>query len=213
MRSGGPFFLYNGSNLVAPRKVSRTLSFILTAVGIFFVTDTDDLVVLLLLWLAAATPLQRRHVVVGQYLGISTLILVSWLVSRGILHYNVGGLVHWLGLVPLSLGIVGIARWWRNRGVAQLPPTLTHPVSLPLVWSLTLGNGGDNLSIYIPYFTHLDPPEFAVVLVVFLSMIGLWLLLSHHWARSTVASHFFARFGAWLSPLLFIGIGLAIVLK
>lgn len=213
MRSGEPFFLYNGSNLVAPRKVSRTLSFILTAVGIFFVTDTDDLVVLLLLWLAAATPLQRRHVVVGQYLGISTLILVSWLVSRGILHYNVGGLVHWLGLVPLSLGIVGIARWWRNRGVAQLPPTLTHPVSLPLVWSLTLGNGGDNLSIYIPYFTHLDPPEFAVVLVVFLSMIGLWLLLSHHWARSTVASHFFARFGAWLSPLLFIGIGLAIVLK
>ncbi|MCI1553650.1 MAG: cadmium resistance transporter [Levilactobacillus sp.] len=193
--------------------MSRTLSFILTAVGIFFVTDTDDLVVLLLLWLAAATPLQRRHVVVGQYLGISTLILVSWLVSRGILHYNVGGLVHWLGLVPLSLGIVGIARWWRNRGVAQLPPTLTHPVSLPLVWSLTLGNGGDNLSIYIPYFTHLDPPEFAVVLVVFLSMIGLWLLLSHHWARSTVASHFFARFGAWLSPLLFIGIGLAIVLK
>ncbi|TGD18408.1 permease, cadmium resistance protein [Levilactobacillus suantsaiihabitans] len=213
MRSGGPFFLYNGSNLVAPRKVSRTLSFILTAVGIFFVTDTDDLVVLLLLWLAAATPLQRRHVVVGQYLGISTLILVSWLVSRGILHYNVGGLVHWLGLVPLSLGIVGLTRWWRNRGVAQLPPTLTHPVSLPLVWSLTLGNGGDNLSIYIPYFTHLDPPEFAVVLVIFLSMIGLWLLLSHHWARSTVASHFFARFGAWLSPLLFIGIGLAIVLK
>lgn len=188
------------------------LTFILTAIGIFFVTDTDDLVVLLLLWLSATTTSQRRSIVFGQYLGILTLIFVAWFVSRGVLHFNLAAWTHWLGLVPLSLGITGLWHWWHNRRPATpLAPALTHVVSLPLVWSLTIGNGGDNLSIYIPYFTHLTHPKFGGVLVIFLSMIGLWLFVSHELAHSTAASHFFARFGAWLSPLLFIIVGLAII--
>ena len=188
------------------------LAFILTAIGVFFVTDTDDLIVLLLLWLAADSPRQRRSIILGQYLGIITLILVAWLVSRGVLHYNLASWTRFLGLVPLTLGSVGLYRWWRHRGQPALSPIVSHVVSLPLVWSLTIGNGGDNLSIYIPYFTHLDRPEFAGVLVIFLSMIGLWLFVSHQLARTTAATHFFARFGAWLSPLLFICVGLAILL-
>ncbi|WP_125763967.1 cadmium resistance transporter [Levilactobacillus mulengensis] len=188
------------------------LVFTLTAIGIFLVTDTDDLVVLLLLWLAAETPRQRHHIVLGQYLGILTLILVAWLASRGVLHYNLAEWTRWLGLVPLTLGITGLWRWWHVRHTTGLPPALTRVVSLPLVWSLTIGNGGDNLSIYIPYFTRLDHPEFGGVLVIFLTLIGLWLIVSHRVAQSPAASHFFARFGAWLSPLLFVCVGLAILL-
>lgn len=190
-----------------------SLTFILSAIGIFFVTDTDDLIVLLLLWLAATTSRQKRCIIIGQYLGISTLILAAWLISRGVLHYNVAGWTHWLGLVPLTLGITGLSRWWRQRqtNTSVLPPRLAQTVSLPLVWSLTIGNGGDNLSIYVPYFTHLSMPAFSGVCVIFLLMIGLWLLISHRLAQSTTAIRFFARFGAWLSPCLFILIGLLIL--
>lgn len=188
-----------------------SLPFILTAIGVFFVTDTDDLVVLLLLWLGATNARQRRGIIFGQYLGILTLIIVAWLVSRGVLHYNVAHLTRWLGLVPLTLGAVGLRNWLKNRQANALPPLLTKAVSLPLVWSLTIGNGGDNLSIYIPYFTHLTTAAFGGTLVIFMIMVGIWLLLSNRLARSHAASHFFARFGAWLSPVLFITIGALIL--
>ena len=74
---------------------------ILTAIGIFFVTDTDDLVVLLLLWLAAKNRQQRQQIIAGQYLGILSLIAIAWLVSRGVLHYDAAHLTHWLGFCLL----------------------------------------------------------------------------------------------------------------
>lgn len=188
-----------------------SLSLLLTSIGIFFVTDTDDLVVLLLLWLAARSHQQRRAIIIGQYLGIVTLIAASWLISRGVLHFNIAHWTHWLGLVPFILGVTGLLNWWSTRHRHAMPPRLARTVSLPVVWSLTIGNGGDNLSIYIPFFTRLSLAEFGGVLIVFLLMIGLWLLISHRLARSTAATAFFARFGAWLSPILFVIVGLLIL--
>ena len=188
-----------------------SLSLLLTSIGVFFVTDTDDLIVLLLLWLAAKNRRHTRAILVGQYLGIITLILASWLISRGVLHFNVAHWTHWLGLVPFILGITGLINWWPVRHSHALPPQLARVVSLPLVWSLTIGNGGDNLSIYIPFFTGLTVTEFGGVFLVFMALIALWLAVSHRLARSTAATTFFARFGAWLSPLLFIIVGLVIL--
>ena len=188
-----------------------SLSLLLTSIGIFFVTDTDDLVVLLLLWLAARNRRQGHAIIIGQYLGIVTLIAASWFVSRGVLHFNIAHWTHWLGLVPFLLGISGLVSWWSTRHRQPALPPLARTVSLPVVWSLTIGNGGDNLSIYIPFFTRLTVVEFGGVLIVFLLMIGLWLLISHRLARSTAATAFFARFGAWLSPMLFIAVGLLIL--
>lgn len=185
---------------------------ILTAIGVFFVTDTDDLVVLLLLWLAAKHRQQRQQIIAGQYLGILSLIAIAWLVSRGVLHYDAAHLTHWLGLVPLTLGLVGLWQWWRGRHGPIATPRLAQSVSLPLVWSMTIGNGGDNLSIYIPYFTKLSPAAFGGVLVIFLVLIGIWLGVSYYLARSHTTTRFFERFGTWLSPLLFITIGLLILL-
>lgn len=188
-----------------------SLSLLLTSIGIFFVTDTDDLIVLLLLWLAAKNHRQSRAIIIGQYLGIITLILVSWLISRGMLHFNVAHWTHWLGLVPFILGVTGLVNWWPARHNQTLPPQLARVVSLPLVWSLTLGNGGDNLSIYIPFFTGLTVTDFGGVFLIFLVLVALWLFISHRLARSTAATAFFTRFGAWLSPLLFILVGLIIL--
>lgn len=189
-----------------------SLTFLLTSIGVFFVTDTDDLIVLLLLWLTAKSARQKRAIVIGQYLGITTLIAVAWIISRGIIHFNVVHWARWFGLIPLFLGIWGLKTWWQHRDTTDLPPQLTKSIRWPLVWAITISNGGDNLSIYIPYFTHLTTPQFASVGLIFLIMVGLWLLLSHQLAKSAIASRFFARFGAWLSPLLFIGIGLLILL-
>lgn len=189
-----------------------SLSFIFTAIGIFFVTDTDDLIVLLLLWLAAKTPQQRHSVIIGQYLGIITLMLVAWIISRGVVHFNVVHWTRWLGLIPLLLGTMGLRNWLRHRDTGGLKSLLTRAVSLPIVWSLTVGNGGDNLSIYIPYFSKLTLPAFGAVSLIFLIMIGGWLTISYYLAKSVPASYFFARFGAWLSPILFIIVGLAILL-
>ncbi|MFC6274143.1 cadmium resistance transporter [Levilactobacillus tangyuanensis] len=189
------------------------LLFILTSIGVFFVTDTDDLIVLLLLWLTAKTPDQRRSIVVGQYLGILTLMAISWGISWGLVTLNIAHWTHLLGIIPFTLGTLGLQNWYRTRKHDRTPTALPKLISPPLVWSLTLGNGGDNLSIYIPFFTHLNQGQLGIVLMVFIIMIGLWLFISYRLAKSTWARRLFTRFGAWLSPLLLVIVGIAILVQ
>lgn len=101
---------------------------ILTAIGIFFVTDTDDLVVLLLLWLAAKNRQQRQQIIAGQYLGILSLIAnchrlagQSW---RAPLRCRPSNALAWIG--PLNVGprrslAVVAGTSWPNRDTPLSP--------------------------------------------------------------------------------------------
>src|SRR5262245_41754353 len=95
-----------------------------------------------------------RHVVLGQYLGISLLIAISALGSLIPLlvpPYLIG----LLGIVPMAIGVrrlVQIIRKDGNTSIISMPKKSNnihrHYLPFLVVAAITLSNGGDNLCIY-----------------------------------------------------------------
>jgi cadmium resistance protein CadD (predicted permease) len=75
-----------------------------TAITAFTATNLDDVLILLLFFSQVNTAFQKKHIVIGQYLGFGALVLAS-------LSGYFGGLLmprDWigmLGILPISIGL------------------------------------------------------------------------------------------------------------
>src|SRR5687767_1803421 len=122
----------------------------------FVVTNLDDIFILILFF--SDRKLGYRNIIAGQFLGISTLILLSFLGSFVGLIIDIK-YVGLLGVVPIYIGIKSFIALWRpgrsekeasiNFNSANSGSHLRQTLS---VASVTIANGGDNISIYIPLY-------------------------------------------------------------
>jgi len=77
---------------------------------------------------------------------------------------------------------------------------------------VTVANGADNLSIYIPLLRHdLTALTVATWSVVFAVMVAGWLLLAAAVAGHRHVRHLVDATGHWLVPVLFIVIGVLVL--
>jgi cadmium resistance protein CadD (predicted permease) len=188
--------------------VSQPLTEVATAVVLFAGTNVDDLVVLALLAAgsrAGGRP-RRGQIWCGQYLGFAVLAGASLAAGRGLSLIPERWL--WLlALIPIGLGLVGLARAVRasRRGEPPAPPS---PGGLLGVATLTMVNGADNLAAYTPFFATSGSAQVVITLVVFAAGVAAWCLagelLTRHDRVTTLAS----RYGHWILPAAFIAIGL-----
>jgi len=189
-------------------SVSLLLPTALTAVGAFAVTNVDDLVVLTALFATRGRggPM-RRDIVVGQYVGIGVLLMVSVVAAVALLAVP----ERWiglLGLVPIGLGIRGLLAA-RDREGDEVAAPVRGPVGVAFV---TVANGADNLSIYIPLLRHdLGPGTVAIYVIVFVVMVGFWLLAARLVAGHRHVQHLIDTTGHWLVPAVFIAIGVLVI--
>ena len=94
----------------------------LQAVGLFFVTNIDDIIVLSLFFARGAG--QRGttvRIVVGQYLGFGAILLASVVVSLGAGLFLPGSAIAYFGLIPLFLGLYAAWRGWRGEDDDDVP--------------------------------------------------------------------------------------------
>ncbi|MFF5292465.1 cadmium resistance transporter [Paractinoplanes globisporus] len=181
---------------------------ILAAAGIFVGTDIDDLIVLTVLFLAArAAHRPVWKIWAGQYLGIAVLVGVSLLAALG-LTLVPDRYVPLLGLVPLGLGIWGLIRAFRG-GEEDEPPIGAQGI-LPVA-GITIANGADNIAVYTPIFRTMSGADIAVLLVVFALLTAGWCALASWLGSHKRVIAVVERYGHWLVPLVFIGIGLVIL--
>jgi len=191
------------------------------ALLLFAATNLDDLLLLLVI----ASDRQRRYhpvvVLAGQLLGFSAILAIS------LLGFWSGLVVpeRWmacLGLLPLVLGLrQQLALHGAPGGQEHDAATgfLGHPEQVPAlpasgrrmalkVAALTLANGSDNVSVYLPLFGQLHLVQLLVTVSVFyaalLSLWGLSQWLSHHQRLQ----HVVQAMGPRLSPLVLIALGL-----
>ena len=87
------------------------ISAIVTAFVSFASTNIDDIFVLMVFFSQIGGQMKKRHIIIGQYLGIATLLFVSILGSVGLnlIPQKYTGL---LGIVPILLGI---KEWLKYR--------------------------------------------------------------------------------------------------
>ncbi len=87
------------------------ISAIVTAFVSFASTNIDDIFVLMLFFSQVGDQLKKRHIIIGQYLGITTLLFISIMGSIGLnlIPQKYTGL---LGIIPILLGI---KEWLKYR--------------------------------------------------------------------------------------------------
>lgn len=188
------------------------LSTVAAAGALFAATNIDDIVVLTVLFVASTRGRPRPwQIVAGQYLGFSTLLAVSFVAALGL------GVVpeEWvglLGLIPLALGLVGLARSLRSYGEDDDASSLAA-VGLLGVAGITIANGGDNIAIYTPVFRTMSLADATVTIVVFLVLVAVWCAAGRLIGTHTAVIEALERVERWLVPVVFIGLGFFILIE
>ncbi|MFF5208533.1 cadmium resistance transporter [Streptosporangium sp. NPDC000396] len=177
-----------------------------TAVAVFAGTNVDDIVILTVLFLASRAGGVPRswQIIVGQYAGIAALVVVSAVAALGltVVPDRWAGL---LGLVPFGMGVWGLIKKGDDDGAA---PVASGVVSIA---GVTVANGADNISVYVPMFRAIGLTSSLVTVAVFAVLVGVWCV-----AASWLGSHrrvigLVERSGRWLVPVVFMVIGAVIV--
>ncbi|HSX04916.1 MAG TPA: cadmium resistance transporter [Candidatus Saccharimonadales bacterium] len=192
--------------------MTELLARIATAAGLFIGTNVDDLLVLTVLFLtfrAKGRPLVR-DIVLGQYLGVGALVIISLLAALG-LALVPGRWIGLLGLLPLTLGLISLVKAFRHG--AEKQNMIVSAVGLIGIAGLTIANGADNLTLYTPAFRGLNVAGVVVTVAVFALMTGLWCWLAAQLGAHKKLVATIDRFGHWTVPWIFVGIGAAILLK
>jgi len=186
---------------------------VLTAALLFAATNADDIVVLTVLSISSRASGQPRRwqIWACQYAGFAVLIAASLAAAAGLTLVP----LHWLwllGLVPLGLGLGKLATAIRaHRSGQQASPAAVS--GLTGVTGLTIVNGGDNVSAYIPVFRTSSAAEIAVIIAVFLAGVGLYCLASVRLSGHRAVIQAVQQWGQWIVPVVFILIGFYIFYK
>ncbi|KQQ92570.1 cadmium transporter [Leifsonia sp. Leaf325] len=187
---------------------------ILTAASMFAATNIDDIVVLTVLFLASTRGGPRPwQIVLGQYLGFITLVAISVVAAVG-LTIIPDEWVGFLGLIPLSIGVIGLIRGLRNgRDSEDEAESTLKAVGLLGIVGITIANGADNISLYTPVFRTISPMDTAITIIVFLVLVGVWCLLGRVIGTHRKVTETLEKIEHWLVPAVFIGLGLFILIE
>lgn len=183
---------------------------VLTAAGAFAATNLDDLLVLSVLFLSARTrPVPRLWKIwIGQYIGIGILTGVAAAAALALTPVPVEW-VGFLGLVPLVLGCYALIKVSRPSGDPPKPRSLTVPV----VVAVTVANGGDNISVYIPLFHALGPTASVVTGLTFAVLVAVWCAAGYWLTAHPKVGAFCRRAGNWAIPVVYVALGLTIIVR
>ncbi|MCS5693779.1 cadmium resistance transporter [Cyanobium sp. FGCU-6] len=201
------------------------------AFGAGLATTFDDTIYLTGFFSEVDRSFRPRHVVVGELLGFTLLLCISLLgfaLGLAIPRRAIG----LLGVLPILIGLSSLIALWRGRqDTSALQPTM-HPVadsprgfvsrrpslidvlrdrrtySVSLV---TVSNGSNNLTIYIPLFASLTLGKIAVLIPVFYGFIALWLFLSFHLTRFPAIAVVLHRYARRVFPFILMWLGVRIL--
>lgn len=201
--------------------MSGLVTAITTGFTAFSATNIDDFVILLLFFTQVNATFRRRHIVVGQYLGFTALVIAS-------LPGFFGGLIiprHWIGLLGLVPIAIGLSRLLNREGdlseeveeetrqsddltIASFVSPQTYSVAI-----VTIANGSDNIGIYVPLFASIDLGSILVIIGVFFLLLGVWCYATYKLTNQPAIAHVLARYGNMLVPFVLICLGVFIVLE
>jgi cadmium resistance protein CadD (predicted permease) len=186
------------------------------ACAAFAATNLDDLLVMALFF--AQAELEGRPkwpVVLGQFLGIGTLVAVS-LVATLARHILPGPWTGMLGLLPIALAI----REWRRlrqgkqpRPEAAMGSAVSWAGSVSAVTIVTVANGGDNLGIYIPLFASADATALYLMIAIFGVLTAAWCAGGFWLGNHPKVTYGLRRRGPKFVPWLFLALGLHILVS
>jgi cadmium resistance protein CadD (predicted permease) len=192
----------------------------------FAATNIDDILILLLLFSQVDINFRRRHIWLGQFLGFAVIVLASLPGFFGGLFIQ-RELIGLLGILPLAIGVKQLIKPDHENTQIQAVTTefkesypdkpllsfilsILHPHTYKVA-AVTVANGGDNISIYIPLFAGQSLIRLGVILGVFFLMVAVWCAIADLLSRQTAIAYILSLHGKNLVPFILIGLGLFIM--
>ena len=200
--------------------MNELLTAISTGMTAFTATNLDDILILLLFFSQVNAVFRRRHIVFGQFLGFTALVLASLPGFFGRLIFPPDW-IGMLGLLPIAIGLSRLLNPDSDDSEAeaeleQSEKSFFSSFLSPQTYSVaavTVANGGDNIGIYVPLFASNTLESLAVILAVFFSMVGVWCYAAYRLIQMRAIADTLTRYGNQLVPFVLIGLGIAILVK
>jgi cadmium resistance protein CadD (predicted permease) len=141
---------------------------------------------------------KRKEVVIGQYLGMGTIIFISVIIS-----YTIGKLdlfeLKWLGVIPILLGVKTFFEKSEDEETLE---------KISQVAFLTLLNGTDNIVVYVSLFSPLSVGAMFLSIIIFLIMTAFWCLMAMKLVSHKGVSEKLIKYKRYLVPVVLIYVGL-----
>lgn len=192
----------------------------------FVATNIDDIIILLLLFSQVDVNFRRRHIWLGQFFGFTIIILASLPGFFGGLFVQ-RELIGLLGILPIIIGIKQLVTPEQENTQIQAVTTefkassptnpilsfvlsILHPHTYKVA-AVTVANGGDNISIYIPLFAGQSLARLGVILGVFFFMVAIWCAVADLLSRQAPIAYILSLYGKHFVPFILISLGLFIM--
>jgi cadmium resistance protein CadD (predicted permease) len=189
------------------------LGLVAIGVGAFAATNIDDIFVLMIFFSSLTFPV--RHVVIGQYLGIGLLIVISALGSLIALVVPIY-IIGLMGIIPIAIGIKNLAEIRKkddsySRQVVQNKKNKSY-LSFLAVAGVTFSNGGDNIGVYIPLFSKYNTlSQITALTAVFITMTAVWCIVAYYFVNHPLVASRIRYTGNVILPFVLIGLGIYIL--
>ena len=213
--------------------MNEALTLIIIGLSAFIATNIDDIFVLMILF--SSEDYNSYKIVLGQYIGFFTLILIS-LTAYWLKFVVSSQFLAILGIFPIIIGIKKLLDYYHedmiylpfNKAVHESEKQTKNKISKsflknkyktaisPLAVALiTISNGGDNIGIYAPLFASYGLSELLITLTVFFIMVGVWCFIGKNLVRNSIFKEKIVNYEKYLHllmPLVLIGLGISIII-
>ncbi len=196
--------------------MNSLLTSLSTGFTAFTATNLDDILILLLFFSQVDTVFRRRHIVTGQYLGFSALVIASLSGFFGSLFIP----RPWIGLLGILPIAIGLNRLLSQDSEETEETTAVEPEAEQPSWlrsllspqtysvaAVTFANGGDNIGIYVPLFASSRWESLLIILSVFFTLVGVWCYVAYQLTQVPAIADMLTRYGSHLVPFVLIGLG------
>jgi cadmium resistance protein CadD (predicted permease) len=185
------------------------ISLLATGATAFVASNIDDTFILILLF---STPgLLVRNIILGQFLGILVLVIISSLAAFLTLAVPLF-VIGLMGFIPIILGIKRLLEL-QETPIKKKQFLKTEHLSLLLVSAVTISNGGDDIGVFTPLFAKYNTPaEVTILVILFMVMTGLWCIATFYFIKHPFVVSRVKYFSRIVTPFALIGIGVYIIL-
>jgi cadmium resistance transport/sequestration family protein len=182
-------------------------------IALFVATNVDDVFILLAFF--ADPRFRARRIVLGQYLGMGVLVLVSVLAALISLVIPTA-YVGLLGLIPIAIGVKQLWEGRTNEAEEEASPTPreggAHGQVLAVA-AVTIANGGDNIAVYTPAFAVGSSTQTIVIISVFALLTALWCAFAYWLVNHPTIGAVIKRYGHRGLPFVLIVLGIVIIVE
>jgi len=193
------------------------------AVIAFASTNVDDIFILIALFTQVSTSLTKRDIYAGQFVGIGVLVILS-LVGAWIGTIVSKEYIGLLGFIPIYMGIKKVYEALSKKNQPAEPVVIeeigkdgifasTFRFQILSVAAITIANGGDNIGIYVPFFSPMSVKHIILTVSAFFILTYAWLELAHYLVYHPSLTDALKKFQPIVFPIILIALGTYIVLK